>query len=183
MQSCSAFSAYPCDSSLKRSTNGRLPNTPMRIFTAVITSVALLFLLPQVRAAEPEVLVLSASEDAGGTTQADLDMQVLKMLERRSVAMLEAKMRDYLRAQGQQTQIPKLDAESHYIESGAMKLAIVRVRSPKVVNQVYVYGVKGKVFHRVACTRMKDFDQAAPLFYGPCSDKIREVFGVSISPR
>ena len=87
----------------------------MHTFTAAITSVALLAISPQSRAADPEVLVLSASEDAGGTTQADLDMQVLKMLERRSVAMLEAKMRDYLRAQGQQTEIPKLDAESHYI--------------------------------------------------------------------
>ena len=155
----------------------------MHTFTAAITSVALLAISPQSRAADPEVLVLSASEDAGGTTQADLDMPVLKMLERRSVAMLEAKMRDYLRAQGQQTEIPKLDAESHYIESGAMKLAIVRVRSPKVANQVFVYGIKGKMFHRVACSRTRKFDQAVPLFYGPCSDRIRDVFGVSINPR
>ena len=120
---------------------------------------------------------------AGGATQSDLDLSALKMLERRSVAILETKMRDYLRAQSQQTQLPKFDAESHYIESGVMKLAVVRVRSPKVANQVYVYGVKGKVFHRVACAKTKNFDQAIPLFYGPCSDKIREVFGVSINPR
>lgn len=155
----------------------------MRKLTALIASIALHTLLPQSLAAENELLVLTASEDAGGTTQADLNMPVLNMLERRSVSMLEAKMRDYLRAQGQQIQIPKLDADSHYIESGAMKLAVVRVRSPKVVNQVYIYGIKGKVFHRVVCTRTKDFDQAIPLFYGVCSDKVRDVFGVSIGAR
>lgn len=155
----------------------------MRSLIAIIASLPFHFFLPLSVAAEPEVVVLSASEDAGGATQSDLDLSALKMLERRSVAILETKMRDYLRAQSQQTQLPKFDAESHYIESGVMKLAVVRVRSPKVANQVYVYGVKGKVFHRVACAKTKNFDQAIPLFYGPCSDKIREVFGVSINPR
>lgn len=155
----------------------------MRFLPSLLAGIALHALVTPASAQEPEILVLSASEDADGTTQADFDLSVLQMLERRSVGMLEVKMRDFLRAQGQQVQLPKLSAESHYIESGGRKLAVVRIRSPRVANQVYIYGIKGKVFHRVACARTRNFAQEIPLFYGPCSEKLRDVFGVSINPR
>ena len=129
------------------------------------------------------ILVMSALEDAGGTTQAELDLPALRMLERRSVELLERKMREYLQAQGQSTPPPKLQAESHYVEAGTMKLAVVRIRSPRTVNQVFIYGIKGPAFLRVACVRTADFEQSIPLFYGPCGEKVREVFGVSIGPR
>ena len=135
------------------------------------------------RSADPEILVMSSSEDAGGTTQADLDAPVLKMLEKRTVQQLEAKTRDYLKAQGQLTQMPKFVAESHYVDTGGTRLAVVRVRSPKTVNQVFVYGIRGDAFLRVACVRTKNFDQSVPLFYGPCGDKMREVFDVTILPK
>lgn len=131
--------------------------------------------------AGPEILTMSAAEESGGTTQADLDIPVLKMLERRSVEMLESKMRSYLAVQGQSAQLPKLHAESHYVESGGTKLAVVRIRSPKILHQVFVYGIKGDSFLRVACARTSNFEQAIPLFYGPCGDKLREVFGVSLT--
>ncbi len=124
---------------------------------------------------------MSAVEEAGGTTQADLDIPVLKMLERRSVEMLESKMRNYLAAQGQSAQLPKLQSEAHYVESGGTKLAVVRIRSPKVLHQVFVYGIRGDSFLRVACARTGNFEQSIPLFYGPCGDKLREVFGVKLN--
>jgi hypothetical protein len=130
--------------------------------------------------ADPEILTMSAAEESGGTTQADLDIPILKMLERRSVEMLESKMRNYLAAQGQTAQLPKLQSEAHYVETGGTKLAVVRIRSPKVLHQVFVYGIKGDSFLRVACVRTSNFDQAIPLFYGPCGDKLGEVFGVSL---
>jgi len=134
-------------------------------------------------AAEPEILTMSASEDAGGTTQADLNLQVLKMLERRTVQQLESKTQAYLKAQGQSTQLPKFEAESHYVDTQGRKLAVIRVRVPKSINQAFVYGIKGSAFLRVACARTKNFDEAIPLFYGPCGEKIREVFGVTIAPK
>lgn len=131
----------------------------------------------------PEIGVFSASEDAGGWTQADLGPDALKMLEKRSVEMLEAKTRAYLKAQGQSTQLPKFQSEAHYMQAGSMKLAIVRIRVPNSVNQVLLYGIKGTELRRVACVRTKNIEESIPLFYGPCGDRVREVYGVSIAPR
>ena len=147
-------------------------------------SLVLALAVPSVASStDPEILVMSAVEDAGGTTQADLNNPVLKMLERRSVEMLESKMRSYLASQGKAVQLPSLQAESHYVEARGTKLAVVRVRSPGVLNQVFIYGIKGNSFLRVACARTAKFEQAVPLFYGPCGDKIREVFGVTVQPK
>lgn len=128
-----------------------------------------------------DILTMSAAEESGGTTQADLDIPVLKMLEQRSLEMLESKMRSYLSAQGQTSQLPTLQSEANYVESGGIKLAVVRIRSPKVLHQVFVYGIKGDSFLRVACVRTSNFEQSIPLFYGPCSEKLRDVFGVSVN--
>jgi len=156
----------------------------MRYFIAQATSITLWFTaVAAAWGAEPEILTMSTSEDAGGTTQTDLNLQVLKMLERRTVQQLENKTRAYLKSQGQTIQLPKFDAESHYVETQGRKLAVIRVRVPKTLNQTFVYGVKDNAFLRVACARTKTFDEAIPLFYGPCSEKIREVFGVSIAPK
>lgn len=128
-----------------------------------------------------EILTMFAAEESGGTTQADLDIPVLKMLEQRSVEMLESKMRNYLAAQGQSAQLPKLQSEANYVESGGIKLAVVRIRSPKVLHQVFIYGIKGDSFLRVACARTSNFEQTIPLFYGPCGEKLRDVFGASVN--
>lgn len=132
--------------------------------------------------ADPEILTMSASEDAGGATESDLDLQALKMLENRTVQQLENKMRAYLGSQGQTPQLSKLEAESHYVDAQGRKLAVIRIRTPKTLNQAYVYGIKGNAFLRVMCARTKNVDEAIPLFYGPCGEKIREVFGVSLAP-
>ena len=156
----------------------------MRYSSVRLLAVALsLAVTVSARGADAEILVMSSSEDSGGTTQADLGNAVLKMLEKRTVQQLEAKMRDYLRAHGQPAQLPKLEAESHYMDTGGTRLAVVRVRSPKTVNQVFVYGIRGDAFLRVVCVKTRNFDQSIPLFYGPCSDRLREVFDVSITPK
>lgn len=133
--------------------------------------------------ATQDMLVLSSSEDSGGTKQEGLNPEVLRMLERRSVELLEAKMAAYLKSQGQSAQVPKLQSEAHYMQAGAMKLAVVRVKYPQSVNQVFVYGIRGSEFHRVACARTSKFEESIPLFSGPCGDRVRQVFGVSIPPR
>lgn len=130
---------------------------------------------------EPEILTLSSAEDAGGVTQTDLDIPALKMLERRSVESLESKMRTYLAGQGQSAQMPKLHAQSNYVETNGVRLAVVRIQSPATLNQVFIYGIKGEAFLRVACLRTVNFDRAISLFHGPCSEKLREVFGIGLT--
>ena len=105
------------------------------------------------------------------------------MLENRTVQQLENKMRAYLSSQGQSPQLSKFEAESHYVDAQGRKLAVIRLRIPKTLNQAYVYGIKDNAFLRVVCARTKSFDEAIPLFYGPCGEKIREVFGVNLAPK
>lgn len=156
----------------------------MRYSAASLLTVALCFAVSvSARSADQEILVMSSSEEADGVTQADLNMPALKMLEKRTVQQLQAKMRSYLRAHDQPTQLPKFEVESHYIDAEGTRLAIVRVRSPKAVNQVFIYGIQGDVFLRVACVRTRNFDQSIPVFYGPCGDKLREVFNVAVAPK
>ena len=137
---------------------------------------------PSINKDNPQhMLVLSSSEEAGPTTQADWNLQVLKMLEKRTVKLLEAKVNAHLHTQGASSRPPKFLAESHYVQVGKVKLAVVRVKMPQTVNQVFIYGIRAQEFRRVACIRTDNFDESIPLFSDPCGDKIREVFDVSIS--
>lgn len=119
----------------------------------------------------PSIVVMAGSEDADGVTQADLDLNVLKWLENRTVERLRIKMEEYLRAQGQSAALPKLQAESNYVELGKQKLAVVRIKSPQTANQLFVFGIKGKEFKRVSCIRTTKLEESIPLFYGPCGEK------------
>lgn len=127
----------------------------------------------------PPIAVMVGSEDAEGVTQKDFDMRALKMLESRTVEQLKGKMQSYLRSQGQATTIPRLTSESNYVELDKRKLAVVRINSPRVLNQVFVFGIIGQELRRVACVRTTDFDESIPLFYGACGERIKEVFGVA----
>jgi hypothetical protein len=128
----------------------------------------------------PPIVVMAGSEDAEGVTQADFDLNALKLLENRTLEQLRVKMQDYLRAQGQSLAVPKLQAESNYVEVGKQKLAVVRIKSPQTVNQLFVFGIKGKELRRVVCVRTTKLEESVPLSYGPCGEKIREVFGVAV---
>lgn len=128
----------------------------------------------------PPIMVMAGSEDAEGVTQADFDLNVLKLLENRTLEQLKVKMQEYLRAQGQSADVPKLQAESNYVEVGKQKLAVVRIKNPQAVNQLFVFGIKGRELRRVACIRTTKLEESIPLSYGPCGEKIREVFGVAV---
>lgn len=126
------------------------------------------------------LLVMTASEDAEGAKQSDFSPQLLKILEKKTVESIRAKAQTHLKSTGQPTVLPPFQAESHYVGIGGVKLAVVRIKVPATVNQVIVFGIRETELHRVACIRTSEFDLAIPLFSGPCGDKIREVFGVSV---
>jgi hypothetical protein len=126
------------------------------------------------------LLVMTASEDAEGATQSDFTPQLLKAMERKTVETIRAKAQAHLKSTGQTTKLPPFQSESHYVSTGGMKLAIVRIKLPGSVNQVIVFGIRGTELHRVACVRTSDFDLSIPIFSGACGDKLREVLGVSI---
>jgi hypothetical protein len=127
----------------------------------------------------PQIVVIAGSEDAEGVTQKDFDLSTLKVLENRTLDQLKTKMQNYLRSQGEKSIVSKLTSESNYIELGKFKLAVVRIKA-QAVNQVFVFGIKGQELKRVACARTTKFEESIPLSYGPCGEKIQEVFGVGL---
>lgn len=138
------------------------------------------FLGASVAIANPDgIMALSATEDAEGGTQADLSLPMLKAIEKRTVDLFTAKTKAALKAQGQSTGPPPLQVASHYVEIKGRKLAVIKISAPRQINQVFLYGVVGKEFRRVACIRTSDVDLSIPLFYGTCGEKVKEVFGVS----
>ena len=137
----------------------------------------------QAFAAQDHIMVLSAVEDAGGATQSDLDLRMLNAIEQRTVELFSTKVKNALRAQGQPPNLPKLQVNSHYVEAGARKLAVVKIAAPHHINQVFLYGIVGNELRRVACARTSNFDESIPLFYGECGSKVKEVFGVDIDPK
>lgn len=124
------------------------------------------------------VVALSAIEDAGGATQEDLNLPMLKALEKRTVDLFTKKMREALRAQRQGIELPPLQVASHYVDAQGRRLAVIKISSPPSITQVHLYGIVGKELRRVACVRTSDFAQSIPLFYGSCGEKIKQVFGV-----
>ena len=69
------------------------------------------------------------------------------------------------------------------MQIGGLKLAVVRLLAPGSVNQGFVFGIVGSELRRVACVRTTNFDRSIPLFYGPCGNKLRETYGVSLQSK
>lgn len=130
-----------------------------------------------------DVMALSAVEDAGGATAVDFNMQMLAAIEKRTVELFVTKTRAALRSQGVRDDLPRLQVDSHYVDAQGQRLAVVKIRGGKSINNVSLYGIVGTELRRVACVRTADFDQSIPLFYGPCGVKVKEVFGVDLRPR
>lgn len=126
-----------------------------------------------VQAAAQNIRVIVSSQDAEGVTQNNLDMTFLKNLEAYTVEGISAKIRELPNS-------PQIDitSEATYLESGTMKLAIIRIRGSDNSNQVIVLGVVGNELKRVGCLRRST--ETIPISYGICADKIQEIFGTKI---
>ncbi|MEO8600351.1 MAG: hypothetical protein ABI656_11035, partial [bacterium] len=117
-----------------------------------------------------EIRTFVSSQDAESVTQKNLDIDFLKNLEAYTVGRVKTKIRELPNS-------PKIDitSEATYVESGPMKLAIIRLRGSDSSNQVFVLGIMGKELKRVICIR--NSTETIPVSYGVCADKIKEVFG------
>lgn len=138
--------------------------------------------LPAAGASEKSIVTLSAVEETSAT-KADLDLQTLKLIEKRTVDLFLSKAKASLRAKGfSDGDLPRLQVDSHYVDTQGQRLAIVKLRSGKLVNNVFLYGIVGSEFRRVICVRTTDIEESIPVTYGPCGAKVKEVFGIEIAP-
>ena len=127
--------------------------------------------------ANQEIGVVVSSQDSEGVTQQNFDLNFLKNLEIYTVERVKIKTKEYLASQGYPNADVNFTSEATYVESGPMKLAVIRLRA-EGSNQVFISGIIGKELKRVAC--VKNSTETIPISYGVCGEKIKEVFGVKI---
>lgn len=125
-----------------------------------------------------EIRVVVSSQDPEGVTQQNFDLNSLKNLEAYTVERVRQKTKEYLASQGYPNTNVEFTSEATYVESGSVKLAVIRLRASEGSNQVFIAGIVGNEFKRVSCVR--NSIETIPISYGACADKIKEVFGVKI---
>jgi len=125
----------------------------------------------------PEIRTVVSSQEAEGVTQAQMDVDFLKNLETYMVERATIKAKESLAAAGYPNLSVEYKSEATYVESGPMKLAIIRM-STQGTRQIFITGIIGRELKRVLCLR--ESEAAIPVTNGACADKIKEVFGVSL---
>lgn len=149
---------------------GVLNDRPPSVAGAPITEI-------QAIAPAQNIQTMVSSEDADGVTQEKMDLDFLKRLETYTVERVTILNKEKLASAG----YPNVDvhyiSEAIYIESDPMKLAVIRLQG-EGVRQVFIAGIVDKEFKRVLCARASE--DSIPLGSGPCSEKISDVFGVSL---
>lgn len=105
-------------------------------------------------------------------------MNFLKNLEAYTVERVKVKTKEYLVSQGHPNADVHFTSEATYVESGPVKLAVIRLRASEGSNQVFIAGIIGNELKRVACVR--NSTETIPISYGVCAEKIKEVFGTKI---
>lgn len=128
-------------------------------------------------AANNKIRIVVSSQDAEGATQRDFDLEFLKNLEAYVVERTKVKAAEYLASQGIKETV-ELTSEATYVESGPVKLAVIRMRDRYGSTQIVLSGIVGAEFKRIGC--IGEPGTTVPISYGPCADKIKEIFGVRI---
>lgn len=128
--------------------------------------------------ANQEIRITVSSQDSEGITQQDLDLNALKNLEAYTVERVRIRTKEYLASQGYTNADVDFASEATYVESGSIKLAVIRLRASEGSNQVFVSGIIGNELKRIACAR--NSTETIPISYGACAEKIYDVFGVRI---
>lgn len=127
--------------------------------------------------AAPKTVVSVTSQDSGGVTPDQLDMNFLRNLEEWTVERTRVNVRKAQAANGLPDEVPELTSEAGYLEMSNRKLAVIRVNVESGVRMVKVVGIVGDKLKSVGC--VQESQDKVPITFGECADKISEVFGVT----
>ncbi len=125
-----------------------------------------------------EIRVVVSSQDAEGVTKEQMDLNFLKNLETYTVERVKIKTKEVLASRGYPNAVINITSEAIYVESGGAKLAVIRLKNSDGSVQIFIAGIVGKELKRVLCVR--NSAEAIPISYGPCGERIKEVFGVKV---
>jgi len=126
-----------------------------------------------------EIRVITSSQDSEGITQAQWDQTFLSNLESYSRERITQLAKEYLAKNGQPNVAVVLESQAVYVESGNRKLAVIRIRGSDGSNQALIHGIVGNQLKRVLCVR--NSTEQIPISYGPCGEKLKEVFGLNLN--
>lgn len=130
------------------------------------------------QALPPTIRVVVSSQDAQGVTARDMDINFLRRLEQYTVESIKEKVRKGRAAQGYSGPDIELTPESVFVEAGANKLAVIRLRGSDNSFSVFLVGIVGNELKKVVCTQ--SYPDPIPITNGPCGEKVKEVFGAMI---
>lgn len=130
------------------------------------------------QAQPPTIRVIASSQDAQGVTVRDMDSNFLHRLEQHTVESIKDKVRKGRAAQGYSGPDIELNPESVFVEAGANKLAVIRLRGSDNSFSVFLLGIVGSELRKVVCTRTNP--DPIPITSGPCGEKVKDVFGAMI---
>ena len=128
--------------------------------------------------ANRELIVLVSSQDSEGITQDRMDIDFLKHLEAYTLERVKANTREYRASKGLADLADlsgEITSDPIYAQIGPRKVGVIRIGSAGL-RSVFVVGIVGREMKRVTCVR--ESEMAIPISYGPCGDKVEEVFGV-----
>jgi hypothetical protein len=124
-----------------------------------------------------DLRTIVSSQDTQGVTQEQMDIDFLKNLEAYTRERSKVKAKEYLASIGKANTLIEMSSEATYVQSGPVKLAVIRLKSTGA-RSTFIMGIVGREFKRVLC--QWESEEAIPITYGVCADKIAEVFGVRI---
>lgn len=126
----------------------------------------------------PAMRVVVSSQDAQGVTARDMDINFLHRLEQYTVESITEKVKKGRAAQGYSGPDIELMPESVFVEAGANKLAVIRLRGSDNSFSVFLVGIVGNELKKVVCTQSSP--DPIPITSGLCGEKVKEVFGSMI---
>ncbi len=123
------------------------------------------------------VRVMVSSQDAEGLTHEQMDQTFLDNYETYTRLRVAELSQEALATRGYDNDYGDLESGALFVESDGKKLAVVRLRFRDLTNTLVVAGIVNGQFTRVSCVGEKRI----PVSYGPCGDRVEEVFSVNLS--
>lgn len=128
-----------------------------------------------------EILVVVTREPANGITEKHLGIpDFVKLMEDELVAKTKKRIASAHQAGGLGPPKGPFDSESWSVTAKDRNFAIVRMDAYGAMRMTIISGVENNVFVKISCVRKGT--ELVPHSYGPCADKVREIFGVPFLP-
>jgi len=154
------------------------------LFVPEATKFLYKYLKPQnspIQVADSEISVAVTWEPTNGLTEDHLkDPAALEIIEEISIEKLTKRCEQAYYAQGGTGKFEAIfDTESWCVTVKNKNFAILRINYKDTIQLTSIMGIKDNMFVKIS--GLKTGDDLVPHSYGPCAEKMKEIFGFSFS--